>query len=160
MPAKSKIVFPIIVLLILTLKINCSTTTRPEIQEDTPIEISEEFLADRIGNNDGSVSIEELNHVKSHFSEYREGWFTGIFKLINVSDPNLTAETVLEYFHAFTELSPNESSLREQYGMGGPKTPVIIYKIVYNNRYFITECYTCSGSMVYDGEWTKINIVQ
>lgn len=129
------------------------------IEEEVQVEISTEYLADQLGDENEDASSDELNYIDQYFQLNNEMWL--ITNCLGMEGETVNSETVKKYFLPQSKPYPSEENLRNENVGISIKTPLIgITVLQRTNSLIITKTYRSPGPNFASSDWTKLKIVK
>ncbi len=123
------------------------------------MEISTQFLAEQLGNKDGTASANELNSIEEFFNKHTEMWL--MTNGICTDCESVKSDTLRERFLPTSEPFESEQKLRDAYAGLSLKIPWVgVSKLVRSNSIFILKFYRAPGPDFSNSVWEEIKIKQ
>ena len=114
-------------------------------------------FADKLGNDNGIATEEELEVVDSFFQSNSKAYFLG-GSFSSYEEP-LNIETVQSNFIITSSLYGSEDDLRNAFEGIGIRTPLVgVYIVEYDSEITITHIYRAPGPNVSDGKWERVEV--
>jgi len=145
-------------LVLFSLLAGCENSTAPET-EGVQVPVSTDYLADQLGDKNGTASQEEINFLTDYFQSNSEMWV--ITNCMARSGNSVHADSVKKLFTVQSEPYESEKSLREKNKNLSIKTQWIgITVITGRNFYYITKIFRSPGSNFANAMWDALKIVR
>lgn len=146
------------IILSLVLLTFCDNSTDPNVEE-VQVEVSQEYVADQLGDKNGVTSTEELNYIEEYFNSNDEMWL--ITTCMNSEGETVKSDYVKDHFSTNGKSYLSAENLRSENEGLSIKTPWIgITVLEKNNSMFITKTYRSPGPKFSEAEWVKIKIIK